>query len=180
MKQRTGCEGSEHVSVRTEFPLAPPRRDLVRAGGRRWFLQTGTAGLAGVSLPFVLQAQAEARRAGTTDASHKRVILFWLSGGPSQIDMWDPKPDAPSEIRGPFPTIPTRLPGVRFSEHLPLQAIIADKLTVIRSIDCRVSTHTPITLQAGNLLAAAPMMGTTAAWSCSRPISNSLEGRSLS
>ena len=138
--------------MRAELPLAPPSCDVIRAG-RRWFLQTGTAGLAGVSLPFVLQAQAEARRAGTTDSSHKRVILFWLSGGPSQIDMWDPKPDAPSEIRGPFSTIPTRLPGVRFSEHLPLQASIADKLTIIRSVDCRASNHTPITLQAGNPLA---------------------------
>ena len=152
MKQRAGCNRFEHARGSAEFPLAPPRRDTFRTGGRRWFLQTGTAGLAGVSLPFVLRAQAEARSA-KADASQKRVILFWLSGGPSQLDMWDPKPDTPREIRGPFDTIPTKLPGVRFSEHLPLQASIADKLTIIRSVDCRASTHTPITLQAGNPLA---------------------------
>ena len=67
--------------------------------------------------------------------------------------MWDPKPDAPQEIRGPFGVIPTKLPGVQFSEHLPLQASIADKLSIIRSVDCRASNHTPITMQAGNPLA---------------------------
>jgi hypothetical protein len=67
--------------------------------------------------------------------------------------MWDPKPDAPSEIRGPFGTIPTRVPGVRICEHLPLQARIMDRLTLIRSVDCRASDHTPITMQAGNPLA---------------------------
>jgi hypothetical protein len=67
--------------------------------------------------------------------------------------MWDPKPDAPVEIRSPFATLPTKLPGVQFSEHLPLQASIADKLTIVRSVDCSASNHTPITMQAGNPLA---------------------------
>lgn len=67
--------------------------------------------------------------------------------------MWDPKPDAPPEIRGPYKTISTSVPGIRFCEHLPLQAKHADKLTVIRSVDCSASDHTPITMQAGNPLA---------------------------
>lgn len=67
--------------------------------------------------------------------------------------MWDPKPNAPQEIRGPYGPIATKLPGVQFSEHLPLQASIADKLTIIRSADCKASNHTPITMQAGNPLA---------------------------
>jgi len=67
--------------------------------------------------------------------------------------MWDPKPDAPAEVRGPFASIATRVPGVRVCEHLPLQAEIMDRLTLIRSVDCRASDHTPITLQAGNPLA---------------------------
>ena len=50
------------------------------------------------------------------------MILLWLSGGPSQLDTWDPKPDAPAEVRGPFGSIATRVPGVRVNEHLPLQA----------------------------------------------------------
>ena len=86
-------------------------------------------------------------------ARRKSVILFWLSGGLSHLDSWDPKPDAPQEIRGPFGVIPTSVPGVQFCEHLPLQAQIAHKLAIIRSVDCRASNHTPITMQAGNALA---------------------------
>jgi hypothetical protein len=67
--------------------------------------------------------------------------------------MWDPKPAAPVEVRGPFGAINTRVPGIQVCEHLPLQARIMDKLTLIRSLDCRASDHTPITMQAGNPLA---------------------------
>ncbi len=81
------------------------------------------------------------------------MILLWLSGGLSHIDSWDPKPEATQQVRGPYGTIATRMPGVRFCEHLPRQAAIMDKLTVIRSVDCSASTHTPITMQAGNPLA---------------------------
>jgi hypothetical protein len=128
--------------------LLPASRDLFRVGSRRWFLQIGLAGFAGLSLADTLRA-----RTPSTSASTKAVILFWLSGGPSQIDTWDPKPDAPTEIRGPYKTIPTSIPGVRFCEHLPLQAKLAHKLAVIRSVDCSASDHTPITMQAGNPLA---------------------------
>jgi hypothetical protein len=128
--------------------LLPPAHDLVRVGGRRWFLQTGLAGFAGLTLADTLRA-----RAAAGSRSARSVILFWLSGGPSQIDTWDPKPDAPPEIRGPYTTIPTSVPGVRFCEHLPRQAKLAHKLTVLRAVDCSASNHTPITMQAGNPLA---------------------------
>jgi hypothetical protein len=112
------------------------------------------AGFAGLTLADQLATcSAAAASGGTLHGDRKAVILFWLSGGPSQIDMWDPKPEAPSEIRGPFRPIATKIPGVHFSEHLPLQASIADKLSVIRSVDCLKSNHTPITMQAGNPLA---------------------------
>jgi len=132
--------------------FAPAGSDLIRVGSRRWFLQTGMTGVAGLSLPGLLRAQAQASETGRPK-SKKSVILFWLSGGPSHIDMWDPKPDAPQEIRGPFDSISTAVPGVSFSEHLPLQASLMDKLTVLRGVDCKTSNHTPITLQAGNPLA---------------------------
>ena len=67
--------------------------------------------------------------------------------------MWDPKPEAPAEIRGPYRSISTNVPGIRVCEHLPLQAQIMDKLSIIRSVDCTASNHTPITMQAGNALA---------------------------
>ncbi|MEZ5431454.1 MAG: DUF1501 domain-containing protein [Verrucomicrobiales bacterium] len=91
-------------------------------------------------------------RGGVREAPDK-CDPFWLSGGPSHIDMWDPKPDAPREIRGPFGSIPTKLPGVHVCEHLPLTAKLMDKLTLIRSVDCSASNHTPITMQACNPLA---------------------------
>jgi uncharacterized protein (DUF1501 family) len=133
-------------------PMLPPSRDTIRVGSRRWFLQMGTAGLAGLSTADLMRVQAATAQAGKS-SEKKSVILFWLSGGPSHLDMWDPKPDAPREIRGPYTTIDTKLPGVRFSEHLPLQAQMLDKMTVIRSVDCSSSNHTPITMQAGNSFA---------------------------
>ena len=133
--------------------FSPVRGDLLRVGStRRGFLQTGLAGLAGVSMPGLLQQQALAAAAGR--ATRKtNVILFWLSGGPSHIDMWDPKPDAPSEVRGPFGHIASKVPGIHVCEHLPLTAKIMDRLTLIRSVDCTASDHTPITMQACNPLA---------------------------
>ncbi|MEO8493870.1 MAG: DUF1501 domain-containing protein [Planctomycetota bacterium] len=128
----------------------PQGSDLIHVGSRRWFLQAGMAGIGGLTLPQLLKLQA----AGTQPVNDKKsVIMFWLSGGPSHLDMWDPKPHAPQEIRSPFGTIATSLPGVHFTEHLPLQASIAHKLSIIRSVDCSASNHTPITMQAGNPLA---------------------------
>ena len=118
----------------------------LQVGSRRWFLRTSLAGAAGLTAPAL-------RGAPPADRKKPAVILFWLSGGLSHLDSWDPKPDAPAEIRGPFGSIPTRVPGVRVSEHLPLQAGIMDRLSLIRSVDCRASDHTPITMQAGNPLA---------------------------
>jgi hypothetical protein len=112
-------------------------------------LQAGLAGFAGLALADALRLQAASGRRRDPRA----VILFWLSGGPSQIDTWDPKPDAPAEIRGPYRTIPTSVPGIRVCEHLPLQARLMHRLSILRSVDCSASTHTPITLQAGNALA---------------------------
>lgn len=142
---------SHQFEHRSHSIFAPASQDLIRVGSRRWFLQTGLAGIGGLTLPQLLAAKE--RAAGSQSSDPKAVILFWLSGGPSQLDMWDPKPNAPSEVRGPFSQISTALPGVQFGEHLPLQASIADKLSIIRSVDCSASNHTPITMQAGNPLA---------------------------
>ena len=128
-------------------------RSLINVPSRRWFLQTGMSALGGFTLPQLMELQAASGGTTSKSADKKAVIVFWLSGGPSHLDMWDPKPEAPSEIRGPYRTIATKISGVQFSEHLPLQASIADKLSIIRSVDCSASNHTPITMQAGNPLA---------------------------
>lgn len=82
----------------------------------------------------------------------KSVILLWMAGGPSHIDTWDPKPQRPYENRGPFAAISTKLPGTFICEHLPKQAAMLDKFTLIRSVDPRQSNHEPNTvMQTGNL-----------------------------
>ncbi len=89
----------------------------------------GGLGLAGLTLADAIRLEAQAG----SSAPARNVILLWMQGGASHIDTFDPKPDAPAEIRGEFGTIPTALPGVRICEHLPRLAQHLDKLTIIRS-----------------------------------------------
>jgi hypothetical protein len=100
--------------------------------GRRGFLRAGLAGFASLSLPGLLRLHAQE---GTRPKT--AVILVWLRGGASHLETYDPKPDAPSEIRGVFGAAPTRVSGMRVSELLPLHAKISDKFTLVRSM-----THT--------------------------------------
>ena len=83
------------------------------------------------------------RRTGPDRPSKQSGHPFWLTGGPSQIDTWDPKPDRPLQNRGPFGVIQTMLPGVFFCEHLPKMASMLDRCTIIRSVDARHSNHEP-------------------------------------
>jgi hypothetical protein len=110
---------------------------------RRNLLKAGWSGLAGLGLPSLLRARAQASESTRPTRGSKSVILLWMAGGPSHIDTWDPKPDRPLQNRGPFGVIPTRLPGIFFCEHLPKQAAMLDKFTIIRSVDCRFSNHEP-------------------------------------
>ncbi len=113
---------------------------------RREFLQIGALGLGGLTLADVLRLEAHGGNGATATA--KSVIMVYLPGGPSHIDMYDPKPDAPVEFRGEFGTIPTKVPGLDFCEHMPLQAQIADKLSVIRGIKFK-GRHDPYELLSG-------------------------------
>jgi len=96
---------------------------------RRSFLQIGAFG-AGLSLAGMLRA----RETNPTASSHKAAIMIYLPGGPSHMDMYDLKPEAPVEFRGEFKPIATNVPGVQICEHFPLQAKMWDKLACIRSI----------------------------------------------
>src|SRR5687768_4149647 len=91
---------------------------------RRDFLKVGSLCVGGLTLPDLLRLQAEGRAAPRT--SSKAVIMVWLEGGPSHIDMYDLKPNAPAEIRGEYKPIRTKAPGFDICEKLPLQAQIAD------------------------------------------------------
>ncbi len=117
---------------------------------RRNMLKASLAGMAGITLPGLLAQRAHATSARA--AKQKSVILLWMTGGPSQIDTWDPKPDRPYQNRGPFGVISTKLPGVQICEHLPKQAATLDKFTLIRSVDAKSSNHEPnMVFQTGNL-----------------------------
>src|SRR5438105_7883828 len=88
------------------------REGLVFAN-RRNFLKAGLAGIAGLSLPELLRTRAQATAQGQPTPPRKSVILLWMTGGPSHIDTWDPKPTRPLVNRGPFAVISTQVPGVQ-------------------------------------------------------------------
>ncbi len=119
-----------------------PRCDGV---SRRDFLHVGLIGGLGLSLAdwFRLRAAEVAPAVGgrAWQAKAKSCILIWLDGGPSHIDTFDPKPDAPSEIRSPFNSIPTRIPGVHVCEHLPLTAKAMGNVALIRSLTHELGNH---------------------------------------
>jgi hypothetical protein len=101
---------------------------------RRGFLRIGSLGVGGIGLnALALPDLLRLRALGAAPNNRKAVILIWQAGGPSHLDMYDLKPDAPAEFRGEFRPIATNVAGVDISEHLPLQARIMDKLAIVRS-----------------------------------------------
>src|SRR5262245_25166233 len=134
---------------------------------RRDFLQIGSAGLLGLTLPNLLRSEARAAETGK-GAKAKGVILVWLGGGPATIDMWDNKPEAPEGIRGEFKSIDTKAKGIQFSEHLPKMADVADRISVVRSLAHTIPSHGPGTvfMTTGNKPTAAlqyPSLGSLCA-----------------
>src|SRR5262245_60566291 len=109
---------------------------------RRHVLQAGGLAVGGLTLPELLQgrsraAQPNARRHESSFGKAKSCIVLFMCGGPSHLDIWDLKPNAPSEIRGQFKPIATNVPGIAISEHLPRLARCADKYTIVRSVSHR-------------------------------------------
>src|SRR5487761_1635105 len=118
---------------------------LVRCcgGDRRQFLQFGGAGLLGLSLPQVLAAEDHLAATGQAmpRPRAKSVIFLFLFGGPSQLETFDMKPDAPDAIRGPFKPIACRTPGLVMCEHLPKIATISDRVCVLRTLTHIYNDH---------------------------------------
>ncbi len=149
---------------------------------RRDFLQVGLGGLIGLGLTDVLRLQAASAKPvgfpAPSGAGGKPVncILIWLDGGPSHYETFDPKPDAPSEIRGDFKTLATAVPGIRFSEAVPELAKVADKFTVVRSICHKDPNHgggnhymitgapTPVPVACGAFVTFHPSFGSVVSW----------------
>ena len=122
---------------------APPHR-FCDGLSRRTFLRVGALGLGGASLPQILSAGDTAMRRG-----QKSVIMVYLPGGPPHIDLYDQKPDAPLEVRGPFRSIQTNLPGLRICELLPRLAQKMDKFVLIRSLVGGFNRHESFQCYAG-------------------------------
>ena len=106
---------------------------------RREMLQVGGAGLFGLSLPTLLAAEQAGLRTGNQRA--KSVMFLFLFGGPSQLETFDMKPNAPSGIRGPHKPTPSKTPGLQISEHLHRTAAISDKICVVRSMTHSHNDH---------------------------------------
>ncbi len=107
---------------------------------RRGFLKAGVLGAAGLGLADVLRSDARAAHSPTATRPNS-VILLWMRGGPSHIDMWDPKPDAPAEIRGEFGTKPSAVPGITLTDMLPQTGKIMKKWSIVRSLHHHDAGH---------------------------------------
>ncbi len=108
---------------------------------RRQMLKVGGLAFGGLGLDSLLRQRAARAETGGKQRDPS-VILIWQGGGPSQLDMWDLKPDAPSEIRGAFNPISTNVPGYHISEHMPLIAkTTCDKICVLRGVTHGDSGH---------------------------------------
>ncbi|MEZ5304698.1 MAG: DUF1501 domain-containing protein, partial [Verrucomicrobiales bacterium] len=106
--------------------LRPTRRDFLRVGG---------SGMLGMTLGSLFQTKAMASASGAPGwGKAKSVIMVYLQGGPSHLDLWDPKENVPDNVRSAFKPIPTKIPGVNFTELLPNLAKVNDKFTMIRSM----------------------------------------------
>jgi hypothetical protein len=124
---------------------------------RRSFLKVGALAVGGLTLADLLRLKAQG--AVNAGSSNKAIIMVYLNGGPSHIDLYDLKPDAPVEYRGEFKPIKTNVPGFDICELMPLQAKIADKLAIIRNMKFQQQGHTPPELFTGFLKGNRPSIG---------------------
>ncbi len=155
---------------------------------RRDFIQLGIGGLLGAGFGDLLRLEAATslasqvglKKSGASGVPNSgkpiNCILIWLDGGPSHYESFDPKPGAPSEIRGSFQDIATAVPGIRFSEAVPELAKVADKATVIRSVCHKDPNHgggnhylmtgapTPVPVACGAHVTFHPSFGSVVSW----------------
>ena len=127
--------------------------------------------MGGLGLGSLMQARAATAKAAGKSPDDVRCILIWLDGGPTHHESFDPKPDAPAEIRGDFKPIRTSVPGIHFSEAIPHMAKMAHKFTVVRSICHKDPNHgggnhymmtgapTPVPVNCGAFVTFHPSFG---------------------
>ncbi|MBI3863481.1 MAG: DUF1501 domain-containing protein [Planctomycetia bacterium] len=129
------------------FTVSGSRARYCDGVSRRNFLQAGAMGLAGLTLADMLRADDS--RALDANYRKKSIINVYLGGGPSHMDTFDMKPEAPKEFRGEFKAIDTNVPGIQICEHLPRLASIADKLAIVRSLTGLFEEHSPHQTETG-------------------------------
>jgi len=114
----------------------------LRRPDRRGFVTAGLLGSAGLCLSDLLRIEAKAATTPkSSDTRNHSVIILWMRGGPPQHDMWDPKPNAPEEIRGEFKPLATNVPGIQLTEMLPKTAKLMDKWSIVRSLHHHDAGH---------------------------------------
>ena len=160
--------------------MAEPTRNC-EGTPRRDFLKLGLGAVAGLGFVDLLRGRARAveaaRAAGGASPAKVNCILLWLDGGPSHFETFDPKPDAPTDVRGEFKPIPTSVPGIHYSEVIPKLASVADKCTAIRSVCHHDPNHgggnhymmtgapTPVPVGCGAFVTFHPSFGSVVSWS---------------
>ena len=140
--------------------------------GRRDFIQLGVGGILGLGMGDLMSLRADAARAaGKPNPNNINCILVWLDGGPTHFETFDPKPDAPSDVRGEFKPIPTNVAGVHFCETVPRLARSLDKMAILRSICHKDPNHgggnhymmtgapTPVPVNCGSSVSFHPSFG---------------------
>ena len=140
--------------------------------GRRDFIQLGVGGILGLGMGDLMNLRADAARAaGKPNPENINCILVWLDGGPTHFETFDPKPDAPSDVRGEFKPIPTNVAGVHFCETVPRLARSLDKIAILRSICHKDPNHgggnhymmtgapTPVPVNCGSSVSFHPSFG---------------------
>ena len=155
---------------------------------RRDFLQLGLGAAMGLGFTDLLRSRAVAAElAGKASSRPVNCILIWLDGGPTHYESFDPKPDAPKQIRGEFKSIPTSVPGIQFCEIVPHLAKVAHKLTIVRSICHKDPNHgggnhymmtgapTPVPVGCGAFVTFHPSFGSVVSFQ--RGIRNGLPAR---
>jgi len=132
-----------------------PSSQPVSNSNRRTFLKRGFLTLRGLALPSLMPfrgigavAATSTARSAIASTNGKSVIFVFLAGGPSHLDMYDMKPEAPADIRGEFRAIATNVYGIRMCEHLPLHAKIADKLAIVNGVET-IDTHNAAVVMTG-------------------------------
>jgi hypothetical protein len=108
---------------------------------RRSFIKAGVLGATGLTLADLLRFEGRAATSAPWSGRKPSVIILWMRGGPSHIDMWDPKPEAPAEYRGDFGVMRTKVPGILLSDMLPMCARIMDKWSIVRSLHHEDAGH---------------------------------------